>query len=78
MSYEVMVHSECVMVKGFLPVSDLKYVNMLAAHHGFKELDAVLAKRCGVTLYISTAELSDKTRKLCDSELRSKLATTQE
>jgi hypothetical protein len=66
------------MVKGFLPIADLKYVKMLAAHHGFDALDSVLAKRCGVTLYISTNDLSDKTRKLCDSELRSKIALTRE
>ena len=73
LDYEVQVHSDCVMVKGFLPVSDLKYVTMLASHHGFNELDLVLAKRCDVTLYISTKELSEKVRMLSDDDLRSKI-----
>lgn len=73
LDYEVQVHSDCVMVKGFIPASDFKYVTMLALHHGFDDLDLVLAKRCDVTLYITTKELAEKVRCLSDEELRGKI-----
>jgi hypothetical protein len=54
--YTVQVCDDGVVVTGFLPMSDLKYVTMLAAHHGFDVLDLVGAKARDVTLLVTTKE----------------------
>jgi hypothetical protein len=66
--YTIEVWGDSVRVRGPVPAHDLNAINMIAKTNGYDTIDLFLGKHYGVTLFLTSKELSRQLQK----ELRGK------